>query len=68
LEQVQAKELRIGDAAVYHKHANIVVNLGQARASEVWQITRIMKERVKNRFGIELEDEVRFLGPQGLEN
>jgi UDP-N-acetylmuramate dehydrogenase len=68
LEQVQAKELRIGDAAVYHKHANIVVNLGQARASEVWQITRIMKERVKNRFGIELEDEVRFLGPHGLEN
>ncbi|OGC77865.1 MAG: UDP-N-acetylenolpyruvoylglucosamine reductase [candidate division Zixibacteria bacterium RBG_16_50_21] len=68
LEQVQAKELRIGDAAVYHKHANILVNLGQARASEVWQITRIMKERVKDRFGIELEDEVRFLGPQGLEN
>jgi UDP-N-acetylmuramate dehydrogenase len=68
LEQVRAKELHIGDAAVYPKHANIVVNLGQAKASEVWEITRIMKERVKTRFGIELEDEVRYLGPYGLEN
>jgi len=68
LEQVQAKQLRVGDAAVYHKHANIVVNLGRARAADVWQITRIMKDRVKERFGIELEDEVRFLGPRGLEN
>ncbi len=68
LEQIEAKELHLGDASVYHKHANIVVNLGQAKASQVWKITRIMKERVKSKFGIELEEEVRFLGEQGIEN
>lgn len=68
LEQVQAKELHLGDASVYHKHANIIVNLGQARASQVWKITRILKERVKSKFGIELEEEVRYLGQHGLEN
>src|SRR4030067_2991016 len=62
LEQVQAKELHLGDASVYHKHANIIVNLGQAKASQVWKITRILKERVKSKFGIELEEEVRYLG------
>lgn len=68
LEQVQAKELRLGDAAVYHKHANIIVNLGQATASQVWEITRILKERVKSKFDIDLAEEVRYLGPHGLEN
>jgi UDP-N-acetylmuramate dehydrogenase len=68
LEQVEAKELHFGDASVYHKHANIVVNLGLAKASQVWKITRIMKERVKSKFGIELEEEVRFLGEKGIEN
>ena len=68
LEQVQAKELHLGDASVYHKHANIIVNLGQAKASQVWKITRILKERVKSKFEIELEEEVRYLGQHGLEN
>jgi len=68
LEQVQAKGLHLGDASVYHKHANIIVNLGEAKASQVWQITRILKERVKSKFGIDLEEEVRYLGPYGLEN
>ena len=68
LEQVGAKEMRDGDASVYYKHANILVNLGQAKACQVWQITRILKQRVKDRFGITLEDEVRYLGESGLEN
>src|SRR3972149_11558195 len=45
LEQVEAKDLHLGDASVFHKHANIVVNLGQAQASQVWKITRIMRKR-----------------------
>jgi UDP-N-acetylmuramate dehydrogenase len=68
LEQVGAKELKLGDAAVYFKHANIIVNQGRAKASQVWEITRILKERVKTRFGIDLEEEVRYLGQYGLEN
>lgn len=68
LEQVGAKELRQGDAAVYHKHANIIVNLGHAKASQVWEITHQLKQRVKSKFDIVLEEEVRYLGQYGLEN
>lgn len=67
LEQVGAKELKIGDAAVFYKHANIVVNLGKAQASQVLTIVRTMREKVRERFNIQLEPEVLFLDQYGLE-
>ncbi len=67
LEQVGAKGLKIGDAAVFYKHANIVVNLGKAQASQVLSIVRTMRERVKERFDILLEPEVLYLSQYGLE-
>ena len=62
LDQVGAKELRIGDAAVFNKHANVLINKGQAKAKEVKELARIIKGRVKRRFGVKLEEEVVFLG------
>jgi UDP-N-acetylmuramate dehydrogenase len=62
LEQVGAKNLRIGDAAIYSKHANIIVNLGKAKAKDVKSLADILKRRVKQRFDIGLEEEVIFLG------
>ena len=61
LEQVGAKSLRVGDAGVYDKHANIVVNLGKAKAKDVLFLTDILKRRVKQKFNIDLEEEVIFL-------
>lgn len=61
LEQVGAKELRIGDAGLWHKHANIVVNYGKASASDIRQLTDEMAKRVRERFGITLEPEVTSL-------
>ena len=52
----------VGDAMVYAKHANIIVNAGHASAREVLELTAIMKARVRERFGVELEEEVMFLG------
>ncbi|MGB2698634.1 MAG: UDP-N-acetylmuramate dehydrogenase [Candidatus Zixiibacteriota bacterium] len=62
LDQVKAKELRIGDAAVFDKHANVLINRGKAKAKEVKELARIIKDRVKKRFGIKLEEEVVFVG------
>ena len=62
LEEVGAKNLCVGDAAIYDKHANIVVNLGKARAKDVKSLADILKRRVKERFKIKLEEEVVFLG------
>ena len=62
LDQVGAKELRIGDAAVFSNHANVLINRGQAKAKEVKELARILKDRVKKRFGLKLEEEVVFVG------
>ena len=66
LEQVGAKQMREGDAAVYHKHANIPINLGSATARQMLRLTRQMKARVKAQFDIALQEEVRYLGETGL--
>lgn len=62
LDQVNAKKLRVGDAAVFNRHANVLINRGQAKAKEVKELARILKDRVKKRFGLKLEEEVVFVG------
>jgi UDP-N-acetylmuramate dehydrogenase len=61
LEQVGAKQLKKGGARVYQGHANFILNCGGATAKDVRALARIMKARVKRKFGIELEEEVIFL-------
>lgn len=53
---------RIGDAQVSEKHCNFFVNLGHARASDVYALIRLARERVRERFGVELELEVTLVG------
>ncbi len=62
LDEVGCRGLRVGDAMVYPKHANIIVNAGRASAGEVLELAAIMKARVREKFGVELEEEVMFLG------
>jgi UDP-N-acetylmuramate dehydrogenase len=65
LDQVGAKEMREGDAAVFARHANIIVNLGAATCADVLALAERMKAAVADRFGIELREEVRHLAPFG---
>jgi UDP-N-acetylmuramate dehydrogenase len=61
------KGMRIGGAQISAKHANFIVNLGGATADDVLALMAEMRDRVLQRFGIELEPEVRIIGqaPQG---
>jgi len=52
----------IGKAKVSEKHANFIVNLGGAKASEVVKLIKLIKEKVKEKFGVELKEEVVYLG------
>ena len=65
LEQVGAKSMREGDACVFAGHANMIVNLGQASCSDVLRLAARMKQAVLNQFGVQLVEEVRYLGPPG---
>ena len=62
IEAAGLKGRRIGAAEVSRKHANFIVNLGGARADDVLALMAEMRERVRERFGIELEPEVRIVG------
>lgn len=62
IEEAGLKGLTIGGAQVSPKHANFIVNLGHARASDILMLIRRVQETVRERFGIELETEVRIVG------
>jgi UDP-N-acetylmuramate dehydrogenase len=62
LDEAGCRGLRVGDAMVFSRHANIIVNAGHATAREVLELAEIMRARVRERFGVELEEEVMFLG------
>ena len=62
LDECDCRGLRVGDAMVYAKHANIIVNAGRATAREVLELAAEMKRRVREKFEVELEEEVMFLG------
>ena len=54
--------LSVGDAQVSEKHAGFVINRGSARASDVLELMRQIRERVFETYGVELEPEIRILG------
>ncbi|MBX6350624.1 MAG: UDP-N-acetylmuramate dehydrogenase [Clostridia bacterium] len=61
IEEAGLKGERLGDAQISPKHANFIVNLGQARMAEVVALMRRARERVRETAGIVLEPEVRWL-------
>ncbi len=62
LEQVGAKGMTNGDIHVAEYHANLIYNAGNGTAAELVEIIRALKNRVRERFGFELEEEVQYVG------
>ena len=62
LDECGCRGLRVGGAVVFARHANMIVNEGGATAADVLALAALMKERVRERFGVVLEEEVMFLG------
>jgi UDP-N-acetylmuramate dehydrogenase len=62
LEQIGAKGLRRGDIQVATYHANLIYNDGDGTASDLMAVIDELKQRVQNRFGFALEEEVQYVG------
>jgi len=56
------KGKRIGGAQISEKHANFIVNVDGAKASDVVALISLCKEKVKEKFGVELKEEIQYLG------
>jgi UDP-N-acetylmuramate dehydrogenase len=62
IEAVGLKGVRIGDAQISPKHANFIVNRGQARASDIHALIQLAQEKVSQEFGVQLELEIEVVG------
>lgn len=51
-----------GGAQIFHKHANIIVNLGGATSSEVRALIALAQDTVRRELGHELKPEITFVG------
>ena len=62
IDQVGLKGYRVGDAQISHIHANILVNLGHATASDVRALIAHAQKTVKDELGYDLHTEIGFIG------
>jgi UDP-N-acetylenolpyruvoylglucosamine reductase len=66
IEECGLKGHRIGGAIVSPRHANFIENADTATTADCIAVMAEARRRVYERFGIELEHEVQFLGPLEL--
>ena len=62
IEEAGLKGIRIGDAQVSEKHANFIVNRGQATAADILRLVALIQQRVLEKTGRALETEVQIIG------
>lgn len=62
IEEAGLKGYRIGDAVVSEIHANFIVNLGNATATEIYNLIKKIQQEVYDKFKVTLEPEIVFLG------
>ncbi len=58
VEELGLKGYKIGQAQISEKHGNFIVNLGKAKASDVKELIALVKTKVKEKFGVDLEEEI----------
>jgi UDP-N-acetylmuramate dehydrogenase len=62
IEAAGLKGFRVGGAEVSEKHANFIVNIGQATAQDVLTLIDLIQTAIKQKFGIQLIPEVLIVG------
>lgn len=65
IEEAGLKGARVGDARVSPHHAGFIVNMGQATARDVHTLIRRVEATVLERYGVQLELEVKLVGEFG---
>ncbi|MBI2056273.1 MAG: UDP-N-acetylmuramate dehydrogenase [Candidatus Sungbacteria bacterium] len=62
IDRAELKGKRVGRVYVSPKHANYFVNEGEATAEEVVMLISLVKDTVRRKFGISLEEEIQYVG------
>lgn len=56
------KNTRVGKIIISPKHANFFVNEGGGTAQEVLELIKMTKKSVKKKFGLEIQEEIQYIG------
>lgn len=62
LDKAGVKKFQVGDAKIWKKHANFIINAGDATSSDVLELMFQMYMAVRNKYNIKLEPEVKYYG------
>ncbi|MGN1301612.1 MAG: UDP-N-acetylmuramate dehydrogenase [Clostridia bacterium] len=62
IDKCGLKGYRIGDAEVSTLHAGFIVNKGNATSEDVLKLIQYIQEKVKEKFNVDIEPEIRILG------
>jgi len=62
IEQTGLKGYQVGGAQVAHRHANFILNCGQATAQDIYNVIQNVQEKVEQQWSILLQPEVKLLG------
>jgi UDP-N-acetylmuramate dehydrogenase len=62
IEQIGLKGYQIGGAQVAHRHANFIINSGNATAKDIFSLINHVQEEVEKKWSILLHPEVKLLG------
>ena len=65
IDEAGLKGHLIGGAKISEKHANFIVNTGNATATDILNLMHLIQDTIYKRFGIRLEPEVHILGDEG---
>jgi UDP-N-acetylmuramate dehydrogenase len=68
IEEAGLKGTRVGNAQISEVHANFFLNLGNATASDIAGLIALVKDQVAEKFGVELELEIQFVGDWSNKN
>ena len=62
IDKAGLKGTMIGGAKISDQHGNFIINTGNAKAADIKELIELMRKTVKEKFGVELVEEVRYLG------
>jgi UDP-N-acetylmuramate dehydrogenase len=62
VENSDLKGFKLRGAEVSDKHGNFVVNGGGAKAEDIVELVSLVKTKVRNKFGVQLQEEIQYVG------
>jgi UDP-N-acetylmuramate dehydrogenase len=62
IDMCNLKGLKVGDAEISPDQANFIINKGNARSQDVATLISLIKQKVRNNYGIQLREEIQLLG------